>query len=51
MAARAVRRIVERFCNGLVEEVLVGMVDSDMLDAAQLEDLAKKIAKAKQQGK
>ena len=42
VAARAVRRIVERFCNGLVEEVLVGMVDSDMLDAAQLEDLRQK---------
>jgi hypothetical protein len=27
------------------------MVDSDMLDAAQLEDLAKKIAKAEQQGR
>lgn len=48
VAARAVRRIVDWFCNGSVEEVLVGMVDSDMLDAAQLEDLARKIAKAKQ---
>jgi BlaI family transcriptional regulator, penicillinase repressor len=48
VAARAVRRIVDWFCNGSVEEVLVGMVDQDMLDAAQLEDLAKKIAKAKQ---
>jgi predicted transcriptional regulator len=48
VAARAVRRIVDWFCNGSVEEVLVGMVDSDMLDAAQLEDLARKIAKARQ---
>jgi BlaI family transcriptional regulator, penicillinase repressor len=50
VAARAVRRIVDRLCNGSVEEVLVGMVDSNMLDAAQLEGLAKKIAKARQRG-
>src|SRR5262245_52619414 len=27
VAARAVRGIIDRFCNGSVEEVLVGMVD------------------------
>ena len=48
VAARAVRRIVDWFCNGSVEEVLVGMVDQDMLDTAQLDDLARKIAKARQ---
>jgi BlaI family penicillinase repressor len=48
VAARAVRRIVDWLCNGSVREVLVGMVDSAMLDSAQLEDLAEKIAKAKQ---
>ena len=48
VAARAVRRIVDWFCNGSVEEVLVGMVDTEMLDSAQLQRLAEKIAKAKQ---
>jgi BlaI family penicillinase repressor len=48
VAARAVRRIVDWFCNGSVEEVLVGMVDTEMLDLAQLQRLAEKIAKAKQ---
>ena len=48
VAARAVRRIVEWLCNGSIEEVLVGMVDSDMLDPTQLRRLADMIAKAKQ---
>ena len=41
VAAQAVKRIVDWFCNGSVDEVLVGMVDSDMLDQAQLEKLMK----------
>jgi BlaI family transcriptional regulator, penicillinase repressor len=48
VAARAVRRIADWLCNGSVEEVLVGMVDSAMLDPGQLRDLAEKITKAKQ---
>jgi BlaI family transcriptional regulator, penicillinase repressor len=48
VAARAVRRIADWLCNGSVEEVLVGMVDSNMLDAAQLRKFADKIARAKQ---
>jgi BlaI family transcriptional regulator, penicillinase repressor len=46
-AARAVKRIVDRFCNGSVEEVLVGMVDAQMLDRRELQRLADKIAKAR----
>jgi predicted transcriptional regulator len=48
VAARAVRRIIDWLCNGSVEEVLVGMVDTDMLDSARLRKLADKIARAKQ---
>ena len=40
VAARAVRRIVDWVCNGSVEEVLVGMVDSNMIDWKQLRKLA-----------
>ena len=47
-AAKAVKRIVDWFCNGSVEEVLVGMVDSKMLDQRQLQALAKKIEKARE---
>jgi BlaI family penicillinase repressor len=47
VAANAVQRIVDWFCNGSMEEVLVGMVDASMLDQRQLRLLADKIAKAK----
>jgi|SRR6185437_6023687 len=46
-AARAVKGIADRFCNGSVEEVLVGLVDSEILDRRELHRLAEKIAKAK----
>ena len=50
-AAKAVQRVVDWFCNGSVEEVLVGMVDSAMLDQKQLRNLADKVADAKGKAK
>jgi predicted transcriptional regulator len=50
VAAKAVQRIVDWFCNGSIEEVLVGMVDSAMLDQRQVRMLADKVAKAKTKG-
>jgi BlaI family penicillinase repressor len=47
VAAKAVQRIVDWFCNGSIEEVLVGMVDTAMLDQRQLRTLADRVAKAK----
>ncbi|HEX3441981.1 MAG TPA: BlaI/MecI/CopY family transcriptional regulator, partial [Pseudolabrys sp.] len=47
VAAKAVQRVVDWFCNGSMEEVLVGMVDASMLDQRQLRLLADKVAKAK----
>lgn len=47
VAAKAVQRIVNWFCNGSLEEVLVGMVDNAQLDPKQLQALSDKIAKAK----
>jgi predicted transcriptional regulator len=47
VAAKAVQRIVNWFCNGSLEEVLVGMVDNAALDPKQLQVLSDKIAKAK----
>jgi BlaI family penicillinase repressor len=46
-AARTVQRIVNWFCEGSVDEVLVGMVENAMLDQRQVQMLADKIAKAK----
>lgn len=47
VAARAVQRIVNWFCNGSLEEVLVGMVDNAELDPRQLQALSDKIAKSR----
>jgi BlaI family transcriptional regulator, penicillinase repressor len=47
IAAKAVQRIVDWFCNGSVDEVLVGMLDTKMLDQKQLKELADKVAKAR----
>jgi predicted transcriptional regulator len=46
-AARAVKRIVDRFCCGSVEEVLVGLVDARIVDSGELQRLAGKIARAR----
>ena len=44
VAGRAVQRIVDWFCEGSVEELLVGMVDSKVLDRKELQRLAERIA-------
>ncbi len=51
VAAKAVRRIVDWFCNGSVDDVLVGMVDAKMLDRRQLEMLMAKIDEARREKK
>ncbi len=45
-AARAVKRIVDRFCSGSMEEVLVGLVDARIVESGELQRLAEKIARA-----
>jgi BlaI family penicillinase repressor len=49
VAGRAVKRIVDWFCDGSVEALLVGMVDSKVLDQAELQRLATRIAEAQKQ--
>lgn len=46
VAGRAAKRIVDWFCEGSVEALLVGMVDSKVLDRAELQRLAARIAEA-----
>ena len=48
-AAKAVKRIVDWFCDGSVDEVLVGMVEARMLDKEQLDRLVTRVAQAKGQ--
>ena len=50
-AAKAVKRIVDWFCDGSVDEVLVGMVEAKMLDQQHLDKLATRVAQAKRQPK
>jgi predicted transcriptional regulator len=52
VAGRAAKRIMDWFCDGSVEALLVGMVDSKVLDRDELQRLAERIASAqKQSGK
>src|SRR6202043_3985858 len=44
VAVRAVKNIIDRFCGGSAEQLLLGMVDNSVLDRKQLERLARKIA-------
>jgi len=47
VAVRAVKNIIDRFCGGSAEELVLGMVDSAVLDRKQLERLARKISEGK----
>jgi BlaI family penicillinase repressor len=46
VAGRAAQRIADWFCGGSMEALLVGMVDSQVLDRAELRRLAERIAAA-----
>jgi BlaI family transcriptional regulator, penicillinase repressor len=47
VAAKAVHRIADWFCDGSIEQVMLGIVDAKMLNKDQLEMLAAKIDAAK----
>jgi len=44
VAASAVRQIIDRFCGGSVEQLLVGMVANHVVDEQELHRLAQRIA-------
>ena len=46
VAVRAVKGIIDRFCGGSAEQLLLGMVDNEVLDRKQLERLARRIAES-----
>jgi BlaI family penicillinase repressor len=48
VAVRAVKNIIDRFCGGSAEELVIGMVDNAVLDRKQLERLARKIGQRKE---
>ena len=47
VAVRAVKSIIDRFCGGSAEELVVGLVNSEVIDPHQLERLARKVADGK----
>jgi len=47
-AADAVRSIMDRFCNGSIESLLVGLVNREVVSPEKLQELAKRIAKEQQ---
>lgn len=49
-AAQAVRQIVDRFCGGSVQELLLGMVDDEVVGRDELRRLAELIARDEAQG-
>lgn len=49
VAVRAVKGIIDRFCGGSAELLVLGMVDNAVLNRKQLERLARKIAEKKEE--
>jgi len=45
VAVRAVKNIIEHFCGGSAEQLVLGMVDDAILDCKQLERLARRVGK------
>jgi BlaI family transcriptional regulator, penicillinase repressor len=48
VAARAVKNIIDRFCGGSAEQLVIGMVDNKVIDSGQIERIARKIAQRKE---
>ena len=44
VAVRAVRGIIDRFCGGSAEQLVLGMVDNAVLNPKQLERLARRVS-------
>jgi predicted transcriptional regulator len=45
VAVQAMRQILDRFCDGSLEQLLVGMVENEVVDRAELRQLARKLAR------
>ena len=45
IAVRAVRQILDKFCDGSLEQLLLGMVENEVVDRAELQALARKLGK------
>jgi predicted transcriptional regulator len=48
VAVRALRQLVDRFCNGSVEELVTGMVEHEVIAPAELRRLARRLEREKE---
>ena len=51
LAARAVRQIIDRFCQGSVEELVSGMVDARVLSKGEMQRLEEYVRSRREGGK
>lgn len=51
VAVNAVRGIIDRFCQGSVETLLVGLVDGEVVSPQKLKQLAERISRAEVAGR
>ena len=51
LAARAVRQLIDRFCQGSVEELVTGMVDANVLSKEELKRLEDLVRSQRRGGK
>ncbi len=51
VAAQAAKQIVDCFCDGSVEQLLVGMVENEFVGQKELLELARRIASARREPK
>src|SRR5580700_2783452 len=51
LAARAVRQIIDRFCQGSMEELVSGMVEAKVLDKSDIDQLEKFVRSRRPGGK
>jgi hypothetical protein len=47
VATRAVRQLIDRFCGGSAEALVMGMVDDEVLGPRELERIQRRIAQAR----
>jgi predicted transcriptional regulator len=51
LAARAVRQLIDRFCEGSVEELVTGMVDANVLSREEMKRLEELVRSQRKGGK
>jgi predicted transcriptional regulator len=44
VAVGAIRQIIDRFCSGSVEQLVLGMVENEILDSRELQRLSRVVA-------